>query len=254
MYEAEERQWWYAGMRQISAALLDKHLPAGKSGHRILDAGCGTGNNLAHFRGRGRAVGVDLSEDALRFCRTRGVQAARASVLALPFGAGAFDLVTSFDVLYHRWVTDDRAAVAELARVLAPGGLLLVRVPALKMLWGAHDDAVLSRHRYTRGEIEALLRGAGLDVREITYANTLLFPVLALRRTLDRMTGRQGSDVSFLPAPVESAFLGLLRAEAWMVRHVRLPIGASIIALARKPEGPMVPATAVGSSASTIGR
>ena len=235
MYEAEERQWWYAGMRDISAALLDKHLARGDGQPRILDAGCGTGNNLAHFRGRGRAVGVDLSEDALRFCRSRGVQAARASVLALPFGAGAFDLVTSFDVLYHRWVTDDAAAVHELARVLAPGGLLLVRVPALKMLWGAHDDAVHSRHRYTRGEVEALLRGAGLDVLELTYANTLLFPVLALRRTIDRWTGRHGSDVSFLPAPIESAFLALLRAEARMVRHVRLPIGASVLALGRKP-------------------
>ena len=235
MYEAEERQWWYAGMRQISGALLDQHLPGGASPRRILDAGCGTGNNLVHFGARGRAVGVDLSEDALRFCRTRGVQAARASVLALPFGDGAFDLVTSFDVLYHRWVTDDRAAVSELARVLAPGGLLLVRVPALQMLWGAHDDAVLSRHRYTRPEVAALLRGAGLEVLEQTYANTLLFPVLALRRTLDRLTGRHGSDVSFLPAPMESAFLGLLRTEAWMVRRMRLPIGASVIALGRKP-------------------
>jgi SAM-dependent methyltransferase len=234
MYEAEERQWWYAGMRAISAALLDKHMGGGHA-RRILDAGCGTGNNLAHFRARGRAVGVDLSLDALRFCRSRGVAAAQASVLSLPFAHGAFDLVTSFDVLYHRWVTDDGAAVAELARVLAPGGLLLVRVPALKMLWGAHDEAVLSRHRYTRGEVEALLRGAGLDVLELTYANTLLFPVLALRRTLDRLTGRHGSDVGFLPAPVEAAFLGLLRAEARMVRHVRLPVGASVLALGRKP-------------------
>lgn len=236
MYEAEERQWWYAGMRAISAALLDKHMARGSQA-RILDAGCGTGNNLAHFKGRGRAVGVDLSEDALRFCRTRAVHAARASVLALPFGAGAFDLVTSFDVLYHRWVSDDRAAVAELARVLAPGGLLLVRVPALKMLWGAHDDAVLSRHRYTRAEVASLLRSAGLEVLELTYANTLLFPVLLLRRTLDRAMSRHGSDVSFMPAPIETAFLSLLRLEARMVRHVRLPVGASVLAVGRKARG-----------------
>jgi SAM-dependent methyltransferase len=155
-------------------------------------------------------------------------------VLALPFAAGVFDLVTSFDVLYHRWVSDDRAAVGELARVLAPGGLLLVRVPALKMLWGAHDDAVLSRHRYTRAEVATLLRGAGLEVLELTYANTLLFPVLLLRRTLDRVLSRHGSDVAFMPARVEAAFLGLLRAEARMVRHLRLPIGASVVALGRK--------------------
>jgi SAM-dependent methyltransferase len=232
MYEAEERQWWYAGMRAISGALLDKHFAG--TGHAILDAGCGTGNNLVHLSGRGRAVGVDLSEDALRFCRTRGVQAARASVLALPFAAASFDLVTSFDVLYHRWVKDDRAAVAELARVLRPGGLLLVRVPALKMLWGAHDEAVHSRHRYTRGEVDALLEDAGFDVLESTYANSLLFPVLAVRRGVDRLTGRHGSDVGFMPGPVEAAFRGLLLAEARMVRRVRLPVGASVIALGRK--------------------
>ena len=176
-----------------------------------------------------------MSDAGLRFGREAGrTRLVRASVTAAPFQTGAFDLVTSFDVLYHAWVTDDRAAVSELARVLARGGLLLVRVPALAMLWGAHDDAVLSRHRYTRGEIAALLRGAGLEVLEQTYANTLLFPVLALRRTLDRLTGRHGSDVAFLPAPMESAFLGLLRAEAWIVRRVRLPIGASVIALGRK--------------------
>ena len=240
MYDAEERQWWYAGMRAISAALLDPHLAGEAPGRRILDAGCGTGNNLAHFRDRDRAVGVDLSEDALRFCRGRGEQAARASVLSLPFPPAVFDLVTSFDVLYHRWVADDRAAVAELARVLAPGGLLLVRVPALKMLWGAHDDAVHSRHRYTRGEVAALLAGAGLEVLELTYANTLLFPVLLLRRTVDRLTGRHGSDVGFLPAPVEAAFLSLLRAEARMVRHVRLPVGASVLALGRKPDAGVI--------------
>ena len=233
MYEAEERQWWYAGMRSISAALLDKHLAA-DGGARILDAGCGTGRNLAEFAGWARPAGVDLSEEALRFCRQRGVPAARGRLQALPFPAGAFDAVTSFDVLYHRWVEDDRAAVAELARVLRPGGLLLVRVPALKMLWGAHDDAVLSRHRYTRGEVGALLRGAGLDVLELTYANTLLFPVLAVRRALDRLTGRHGSDVGFLPAPLESAFRGLLEAEARLLRHVRLPVGASVLALGRK--------------------
>ena len=233
MYEAEERQWWYAGMRAISDALLRKHLDRAAR-PRVLDAGCGTGNNLVHFGRRARAVGVDLSEDALRFCATRGVVAARASVLSLPFPAGAFDLVTSFDVLYHRWVTDDRAAVAELARVLAPGGLLLVRVPALMMLWGAHDEAVLSRHRYTRGEVKDLLESAGLEVVELTYANTLLFPVLALRRGIDRLTGRHGSDVSFLPAPMEAAFRGLLAIEARLVRHVRLPVGASVFALGRK--------------------
>jgi SAM-dependent methyltransferase len=233
MFEAEERQWWYAGMRAISFALFDRALP--RDGHPVfLDAGCGTGVNLEHLATRGHAVGVDLSEDAVAFCRSRGVAAARGSVLALPFRDGAFDGATSFDVLYHRWVTDDRAAVREMVRVLKPGGLLLVRVPALSLLWGAHDEAVHSRHRYTKGELVELLKGEGLAVLQATYGNFFLFPVLLLRRSLDRLMGREGSDVGFLPAPLEWLFRALLQTEARLVRFVALPIGASVFVLAVK--------------------
>jgi SAM-dependent methyltransferase len=233
MFLAEERQWWYAGMRAITDALLGSVQGTGTG--RILDAGCGTGNNLLHLGGRAMAVGVDLSEEALRFCRSRGVRAVGGNLLRLPFRDAAFDCVTSFDVLYHQWITDDAAAVAELARVLRPGGLLLVRVPALRMLWGAHDEAVHSRHRYTRTEVRALMSSAGLEVLRSTYANFFLFPLLAVRRTLDRISGRHGSDVQFLSPALERTFLGLLRLEAGLVPYISLPIGASVFALARKP-------------------
>ena len=236
MYEAEETQWWYAGMRAISLALLAPAMAGRGASARILDAGCGTGNNLRHLSRHGRAVGVDLSDDALRFCRQRGVAAAKASLLRLPFPDCSFDCVTSFDVLYHRWIADDGAAVAELARVLRPGGVLLVRVPALRALWGAHDEAVHSRHRYTRREVRSLLEGAGLEVVKASYGNTLLFPLVAARRTLDRVTGRHGSDVSFLPGPLEWAFRALLGVEARLMPRMSFPVGASVFALARRPE------------------
>jgi SAM-dependent methyltransferase len=239
MYEAEEAQWWYAGMRSISEALLGQALRPAENGGpplALLDAGCGTGANLAHLARFGRAVGIDLSKDALAFCRERGVPAARAALLGLPFPNSAFDGVTSFDVIYHAWVTDDRAATREMARVLRPGGLLLVRVPALRVLWGGHDVEVQSRHRYTRRELRALFEDTGLEVLRITYANFFLFPVLLLRRSLDRLTGRAGSDVGFLPAPFEWTFRRLLELEAALVRRgVSLPIGASVMALGRKP-------------------
>jgi SAM-dependent methyltransferase len=237
MFEAEEAQWWYVGMRALSFALLRPALRGSRpEAVSLLDAGCGTGNNLRHLAVLGRTFGVDLSAEALRFCRTRGVTVTRGNLLALPFPSGCFDCVTSFDVLYHRWVEDDRAAVDEVARVLKPGGLLLVRVPALQMLWGAHDEAVHSRHRYRRGEVKALLAAAHLEVLRTTYANTLLFPLLLVRRTLDRLTGRHGSDVGFLSPPLEWAFRSLLAAEARLVGWgLSLPIGASLFALARKP-------------------
>ena len=239
MYEAEETQWWYAGMRALSRAVLEAPLRSLAGGGRrlsILDAGCGTGRNLALFSPWGRAVGVDLSKDALAFCRERGVPAARAGILALPFAESTFDGVTSFDVIYHAWVADDRAATREMARVLRPGGLMLVRVPALKALWGGHDVAVQSRRRYTRAELRALLEDTGLEVLRVTYANCFLFPLLLLRRTLDRITGRAGSDVGFLPEPFEWTFRRLLELEAALVRRgLSLPVGASVIALGRKP-------------------
>jgi SAM-dependent methyltransferase len=236
MFEAEEAQWWYSGQRAIAAALLGPALGKHHPGRaRVLDAGCGTGFNLLALSRLGRATGIDLAPEALAFCKQRGVRAARASLLGLPFPDATFDAVTSFDVLYHAWVIDDRAAVGEMSRVLAPGGVLLVRVPALRALWGAHDVEVQSRHRYTRGELVALLGSCGLRVERATYCNSILLPLLFARRTLDRVLSREGSDVGFLPAPVEWAFRRALLAEAALVRHgFSFPAGASVVALARR--------------------
>jgi len=239
IFESEERQWWYVGMRALSLALLEGplgQLDNGSSPLRLLDAGCGTGGNLLPLSRFGRGVGIDLSPLALRFARERGVSTARAGLLSLPFPDRTFDCVTSFDVIYHAWVTDDRAATREMARVLRPGGLLLLRVPALMLLWGGHDVEVQSRHRYTRGEVLALLRDTGLQALRATYCNSLLFPLVLLRRAFDRFTGRTGSDVGFLPAPLEWAFRRLLLLEAaWVRRGFSFPVGTSVLALARKP-------------------
>jgi SAM-dependent methyltransferase len=236
MADLEGDQWWYAGMRKIARGILDPLLPAaGADSRRILDAGCGTGWNLSDLSSFGRTYGVDLSPLAAITTRRRGGRVTQGNLLELPFASATFDVVTSFDVLYHAWVKSDDHAVRELARVLKPGGLMLLKVPALKVLWGAHDEAVHSRHRYTRGEVEALIHGAGLQLVRSTYANTLLFPVLLSRRFLDRALDRHGSDVALLPPPIERAFLGLLSIEATLVRRTNLPIGASVFAVARKP-------------------
>lgn len=234
MFEAEERQWWYAGQREVALALLEPW--ARERRLLLLDAGCGTGFNLVALARFGPTLGIDLSEEAISFCRERGVRAVRGSVLRLPFRAEAFEAVTSFDVIYHDWVGDDRAAVAEMARVLSPGGALLVRVPALELLRGAHDAEVLTRRRYTLGELRALVAGCGLRVQRSTYCNSLLFPLLLARRTLDRLLGRHGSDVGFLPPPLEGLFRRVMELEAFCVRHgLRFPLGASAVVLATKP-------------------
>ncbi len=238
MADLEGVQWWYAGMRRIARALLSPLLPgneqAGK--RRLLDAGCGTGWNLQDLSVFGETHGVDLSPLAVSTTRKRGGRVAQGNLLGLPYRSASFDVVTSFDVLYHAWIRDDVQAVRELSRVLKPGGLMLLKVPALKILWGAHDEAVHSRHRYTRGELEALVTRCGLTLVRSTYANSLLFPVLLSRRFLDRALDRHGSDVALLPPVVEKAFGGLLAIEATLIGWMNLPIGASVFAVARKPD------------------
>ena len=237
MAELEGVQWWYAGMRGIARALLLPLLPAeGRGGRKILDAGCGTGWNLQDLSGFGETHGVDLSPLAVGTTRRRGFRVTQGDLLNLPYATSTFDVVTSFDVTYHAWVKDDLQAVRELARVLKPGGLMLLKNPALKILWGAHDEAVHSSHRYTRGELESLVKAAGLTLVRSTYANSFLFPVLLSRRFLDRVLDRHGSDVQRLPAPLERTFGALLAIEAWLLRGFNLPIGASVFALARKPD------------------
>ncbi len=237
MADLEGVQWWFAGMRRIARALLAPRLKEALHGERrLLDAGCGTGWNLQDLSIFGETHGVDLSPLAVTTTRQRGFRVIQGNLLELPYASKSFDVVTSFDVIYHARVTDDLQAVRELARVLKPGGLLLLKAPALKILWGAHDEAVHSRHRYTRGELETLVRRTGLTLLRSTYANSLLFPVLLSRRFLDRALGRHGSDVALLPAPLEWGFGALLAIEAGLLRAFNLPIGASVFALARKPD------------------
>jgi SAM-dependent methyltransferase len=236
LYAAEETHWWFVGMRQITRALLEGVIAGHDGGPAlILDAGCGTGSNLVDLQTHGRAVGIDLSPEAVAFCHTRGVPVVQGSVLALPFPDAVFDCVASFDVLYHRWVVDDAVAIAELARTVRPGGIVFLRLPALEMLRGAHDEAVHTRHRYTTTEVRRLLGDAGLEILRLTYSMSLLLPLLALRRGLDRLTGSTDSDVEFLPRPLEWAFGSILSLEARLLRRVSFPLGASLYAVARRP-------------------
>src|SRR5438067_7272001 len=130
MARREERHWWYAGMRRVAVAVLESAL-AGRTGLHLLDAGCGTGGTTMELQRFGKVVGVDLAWEALEPARARGLSAlARASIERLPFASGSFDAATSFEVVYHLGVSSDAIALAEIHRVLKPGGLFLLRVPA----------------------------------------------------------------------------------------------------------------------------
>lgn len=233
MAAVEDRHWWYGGMRAISAALLDE-VYAGKRGLRILDAGCGTGGNARFLRRYGTVAGIDLAAPALELGGPRlpGVLA-QASVLELPFKSASFDLVTSFDVLYHRAVPDEQRALREVRRVLKPGGRLLIRLPAYEFLRSKHDRAVHTRRRYTLATARAMIEAGGLVVERGTYINSLLFPLPLAQRLFERALPaleRGDSDLALPAAPVNEALRWPLAAEAaWLARGGSFPLGLSIL-------------------------
>jgi SAM-dependent methyltransferase len=237
LFALEDKLWWFLGMRDASTALLDTYSPHEDSGRRILDAGCGTGGMLATLRGYGRTIGVDSSAEALQLARQRVTSPLiRADVCHLPFTSESFDVVTSFDVIYHRAVTSDDDAILEMARVLRPQGLLLIRVPALNLVLGRHDVAVHTRHRYTRRELAKKLKQNGFALEFISYLNCSLLPLAVLRRAVDRLfhPGRKDSEVEAVTPWLNQALYRILRLEAQWMRFGRLPLGLSLVAVARK--------------------
>jgi ubiquinone/menaquinone biosynthesis C-methylase UbiE len=238
MAAVEGQHWWYGGMRAIAAALLDS-VYAGRRDLHILDAGCGTGGNALFLRRYGTVMGIDLSADALELGgpRLQGVLA-RASVLEVPFADASFDLVTSFDVLYHRAVPDEQVALSETRRVLRAGGRLLIRLPAFEFLRSRHDRKVHTRRRYTSGQVRALLRASGYAVEHCSYINSLLFPLPLVQRLLERALpdGQQGgSSLEMPPLLLNEALRWPMAAEAaWLARGRGFPVGLSILCLARK--------------------
>lgn len=239
MYYAEDRHWWYRGMARIIRAVLGRWYRPG-AGLRVLDAGCGTGGAMtSYLRDYGEVVGFDLAGEALRFCRLRGATGlAQASVIHIPFPDNCFDLVVSFDVLCEREVESDQAALREFSRVLAPGGRVLLRLPAYSWLRGRHDVAVHIERRYTRGEVARRLREAGFRVEHISYANMFLFPFALVKRTLERLRSRWDgpSDLAVDPGPLNPLLEAILSAEAPLVRCLGLPFGLSLIAVGFKPQ------------------
>ena len=237
---AEARHFWFRGFRAFVTPLL-RYAAANRPDLRLLDCGCGTGANVELLDTVGRAYGFDLTEIGLRIGHEVGrTRLARASVTAVPFPTASFDLVTSFDVLYSLEDADERAAIAEMYRLLKPGGFAIVNVAAMHVLRG--DHSVLSREirRYNRSDLRARLERAGFVIERLTYTNATLFAPLAVARLIQRRRGLRseseaGSEISVPPEPLNAIMTAVLRLEGLWLRWFDAPLGSSLLCLARKP-------------------
>ena len=235
---AERDHFWFRGFRRFVEPLVAT--AAGGRRIEILDCGCGTGHNLGMLRRYGRAYGIDLTWAGLQYSHEKGERlVARATAAQLPFADGRFDLVTSFDVLYALEDEVERRAIAEMARVLKPGGTLIANVAALDALRGNHSILANEIRRYSRGDLRRRLAAAGLRVGHSSYTNFTILPLVAAIRLKQRLSGHVESseEISIPPAPLNALLSGLLAAEAAALRVVNMPLGSSLIAVARKSSG-----------------
>lgn len=233
--------WWFRARRRIFDRLLEPLVPRGGAAS-ILDLGPGSGVNLPVLAPRGRVIAVDRDARSLQACRRAGAVVVCADASALPIAPASIDLACALDVIEH--LDDDRAALGELARVLRPGGTLLLSVPALRMLWGRQDVLAEHRRRYRRGELRDLLRDCGFRIARLSFFNTLLFPPilaarLAMRPLLRRTVASGHSDLAVrAPLGLDRLLEAVFALEGPWLAHRGLPIGVSLLAIAHPEERP----------------
>jgi SAM-dependent methyltransferase len=234
MAETEAEHWWFRGRRDVlNAVLRGLRLPANA---RVLEVGSGTGGNLPLLEQFGRVSGLEMDETARRLSNRK--TGWRFDIRAghcpddLPFADQRFDLICFFDCLEH--IADDVGSLERMRSLLAPGGAIVLTVPACQWLWSAHDVFLHHHRRYSRALLEQRARAAGYELETLTYFNTLLFPLAVAARMVDRVLGRNRSSGDAVPARfINAALYQIFHVEsAWLKCHT-LPFGVSLLAVLR---------------------
>ncbi len=237
MAEVETSHWWYDATRELLRTVLGPHLP---SGGRYLDAGCGTGatgswlGEVEDSRTPASLFGADMEHLALSLHREAHESAGLsvADLTALPYRSDSFDALVCVTVLCHRSITDPKAAVGELARVVRPGGVVCLMEPGIRRLRRAHDRVTHSARRFSRRELANLLVDNDLELIRSTGAYSFLVPPAAIKAVLER--GRTSSDLD----SARDGLGGLLGRAASLERRRLathdLPAGLSVLAIGRR--------------------
>ena len=238
-HRLEESHWWFQGRRRIVRALVLRANPDRDC--RILEIGCSGGPTIQQLLADGyrHITGIDISAEGIELCHRQGLADTHVmDAQKIAFGDGEFDVITASDVLEH--LADAPGALREWRRLLKPGGVLIVFVPAFQFLWTEHDE--LNRHfqRFTRPRLCRLLVEAGFAVERSSYWDCAIFIPVVLVRTFRRVfrikLGSSAGDMFMPPPLVNRALLDLLRCENWLMkRGVNFPFGVSVMAVARKP-------------------
>lgn len=237
IFENEGSHFFYVGNHALILGLVAKFLPNRRGKLAILDAGCGTGLLGKKLERFGKVLGIDISPHALALAKKRGLAVRKASITDLPFQDNTFDLVLGIDVIYHTGVLSDVKAVGELARVLKPGGILILRAAAYNWLRRSCDLQVHTRQRYTKKKLEKLVSNGGLILHKVSYINMILLPAAIVSFVLEKIFRNTYASTPLvkLHPVLNNMLIRLLVLEAILLTWVDLPFGLGVLAVGRKP-------------------
>jgi SAM-dependent methyltransferase len=239
MYRSEDELWWYVGLRLTLKYYLRKYAPANAT---ILDAGCGTGKNMAFFTELGYKVeGFDYSADAVTFCHKRGLeQVKQGDITNIQWPDANFDVITCLDVVGSLTTEDNLRAVGELYRVLKPGGIIIANTAALELFRSQHDDVANIKLRFTKVQFKNLFVKDNATVLKLSYRVFLLSPLILLFKLIKRIVrvfkspGRSASDQVIFPLGINWLLLQIQLVENRLFTAINLPFGSSVFIVVRK--------------------
>lgn len=236
IFEKEKSYFYYQGNHSLILSLANRFLTK-KTSNRILDAGCGTGLLAHKLKKFGQVWGVDVSLDAIKFAKTYIKNTKLGSVAKLPFPSNFFDLVTSIDVIYHEMVTDDIQALNEMYRVLKPGGLLIIRVPAYNWLFRVSDKHVHTRQRYSLNELKLKMTKVGFLIERISYTNFVLLLPAIISWTIEKIfkPSSTHSPLTQVPNFINLLISRAISLESLIITRYRIPVGLGVVVVAKKP-------------------
>jgi SAM-dependent methyltransferase len=231
MAQIDSEHWWFAARRDIIARLIERQAGLPERA-RILEVGAGTGSNLELLMRYGRVDAIEPDDQARALAAARSGLAVKGGLLpdGVELENGAYHLIVLLDVLEH--IPDDRGTLAALRSKLAPGGRVMVTVPAAPWMWSAHDAAHHHHRRYAAATLTKVFADAGYQVRYRSHFNTVLFPLIAAARVAGKVTGREGGDDAIPPKPVNNLLQRLFGLEGHVLGRMKLPFGVSLALVA----------------------
>ncbi|MGW8189890.1 class I SAM-dependent methyltransferase [Sphingomonas hankookensis] len=228
----DSTHWWYRARREILADYVERYAGL-KPGSRILEIGCGTGHNLPMLGAFGEVDAIEIDPAAREIASERlGKPVGTAPLPTLAGVTGTYDMIAVLDVVEH--IEDDVATFRGMAERLAPGGKILVTVPAHQWMWSAHDVVNHHHRRYSKATLAKAIADAGLKHNGLRYFNSLLFPAAVAARVAGKLTGKDDSDDSPPPKPLNKAFEAIFRLERHLLGRLPMPPGLSIVTLVTK--------------------